>query len=1191
MTVSSAVSITYYDPFGVYPHIIKDIQSRLPLRNLHWHDPPRPLRSIALLSVNLHEESLNDDAALQHQIPGLLDTPYMKLILVKCEDNDTYRASVRKIIREWFSTKVASKRDSTEWLIIYYAPNGSNSSNSTLRFKAGVFDKIRADFNTSSKEDRCMLVKSSHTTVGSSGPQLNETAEVWSEIMAKIKDGVLDAFGKRVKMYEAEAKKMEAKKSIPGWNFATFFVMKEGLALSFENVSLLEDALIQYDQLDATFMQLMRDNTVTYFQNVGFSPDTTSSLLTQDKDASIRHEILENNISLFDFRCYLFSRQASLLLMLMSSASSPSMAAARIANFLLRTRNFTLETSRMLIYYGKNPYLVANWVYGVVQEVLDATEVQPQVIQGVRTREFAEGRAEVLLLARSAIERLASRKGWHIGKVGFQDVDLITETVTPEEDEELARYLNPKLKEILLDETSFMTTYMDITDAVRSYYESADRTRSVDKLRAQMAIIKYQEQKYEEAVKLLASLPQLYSSQGWELISTNLFLIYAHCLYKLNRKEEYVKIYLQILTNSGNSSIQQLSEICEKIKAVCRDMEFETTFSLSSLFTTSVSPQIFVSTSRDDSFYITMEIYNRFDVEWTIHTVSVRLIEPAGMKHTVLFRSTDEVILPPGRSTITLRSAHDIPGIYEIDNIEFRMGSLLLVKDYFGDRRLENQRMRLYQQPGNLDVSLSTPSRMRLDDPKKVLIAIHTGWNDIESGKVIARSASSGLRLLVSETEASLKQDTGTTKFEVMYTAEATPVLEFDAVNPESTAYLTVPYVIETETKELYIRVNIEFKTKSQEFYSLSVTRHVSIGLPLAVNVQDIFKASSLFSKFSVSCIGPSTPLRIVSGMLTGNEQFVVHGGRGTAESYVAFPKQPVTYAYRITQVRNKHLQKRGRSEPLSLVIRYRTLEDEMRRTLKRIIADNLTSVGMEKYLLLLEHHAQALLRCDLTSYGFLNKLVLGKYESSQWGAILEQISLLDREIVNDVLADIYNDVPADQEEILGTFTKELVIPVEIPTVQVLFTVELQYAMDSRQPVESTGSPSPSSCTFSNKVFYIGQAIPVILRLQCSTSWARNEDDLFENGDIEFAYEVMAVSDTWIVSGKRKGHFIISDKAITLPLMILPIRHGNLLLPTIEVRPSQRQHEQITAEIEYKNNAESVLVLPEVSNVVLAVGE
>ncbi|KAK9240982.1 trafficking protein particle complex subunit 10 [Lipomyces kononenkoae] len=1190
MTVTSAVSITYYDPFGVYPHIIKDIQSRLPLRNLHWHDPPRPLRSIASLSINLYEESLNDDVTLQHQIPGLLDTPYMKIMLVKCEDNDTYRASVRKIIREWFSTKVASKRDSTEWLIIYYAPNLSNSSNPALRFKSGVFDKIRSDFNTSSKEDRCMLVKPGRTTVDTAGPQVNENVEAWNEIMVKIKAGVLDAFGKRIRMYEGEAKKLEAKKGIPGWNFATFFVMKEGLALSFENVGLLEDALMQYDELDATFMQLMRDNTVTYFQNVGFSPDSTSSLLSRDKDVSIRHAILENNISLFDFRCYLFSRQALLLLTLMSSAPSPSMAAMRMANFLIRSRNFTLETSRMLVYYGKNPYLVANWVYGVVQEILDATEVETQAIQGGRTRDVAEGRAEVLLLSRSAIERLASRKGWRIGNVDFEDINLNTDTVITTEDDELARFLNPTLKEILSDETSFMTAYMEITDAVMSYYESADRTRSVDKLRAQQAIVKYQEQKYEEAARLLASLPQLYSSQGWELISTNLFLIYAHCLYKLDRKEEYVKLYLQILTTRKYSSIQQQSEICEKIKGASRDMENDMTFSLSSLFSTSVSKQIDVSTTKDDSFYITMEIYNPFDVEWTITTASVRLIEPGGMKHTVLFRSTDEVILPSGRKTVTLQSAHDIPGIYEIDNIEFRMGSLLLVKDYFGDAPLENQRMRLYQQPGNLDVSLSTPSRMRLDDAKKVLIKIHTGWNDIEFGKVIARSASSGLRLLILETEASLKHDDSTRSFGLQHTAEATPLLEFGPVNPESTLSLAIPYIAETETKESYIRVQVEFKTKSQKFYSLSVTRHVSIGLPLAVNVQDIFKASSLFSKFSVSCIGPSTPLRIVSGTLIGNEQFAVSGGQNTARPCVAFPKQPVTYVYSVTQNPKKILERQNRL-PLSLLIRYRKLEDEMRGTLTRTIADKLKSVGMEKYLLLVEHHAQALLRCDFTSYGFLNKLVLGKYETGQWGAVLMQIGPTDREIVSGALAEIYDDIPADSEEILATDTKELVILVEIPTVQLLFTVELQYSTDSGQAAKSIESPSRSSCIFSDKVFYIGQAIPVILRLQCSTAWSGNGHDLLEKGDIEFGYEVMAPSDTWIVSGKRKGHFTVSDKPITFPLVIIPIRHGNLLLPTIEVRPSQRQHEQITAEVEYKNNAESVLVLPEVSNVVLAVGE
>ncbi|KAK7207419.1 trafficking protein particle complex subunit 10 [Myxozyma melibiosi] len=1211
---SRSVSIAYYDPFGVAPHVIRDIQSRLPLRNLHWNHPPRPLRTIATLSVNLYEDTLADGPqAPQHQIPGLLDTPYMRIILVKCEDNDTYRASVRKIIREWFTSKVASQRDSTEWMLFFFDPHsatGTSSAASSLRFKSSVFNKIKADFNTSSKEDRCVLVKM--------GLDPADDQKMWTDAMISIRDGILDAFGKRVQMYEDEVKKMEAKKTIPGWNFATFFVMKEGLALAFEHVSLLEDALIQYDELDATFMQLLQDNTITFFQTVGFNPDSTPKLLTRDSDSKVRHSILENNISLFDFRCYLFSRQASLLLLLMSTSTSPTMTALRISQFLLRTRNFALETSKMLVSNGKNPFLVANWVYGIIQEVMDATEVQPRVIQGGRTRDVAEGRAELLLLARSSIEQLAARKGWYADDTGnnnFEDVSLVKDeaatTSKEEEDELLDKYLNPKLREIINNQESFMTSYMDLTDSARAFYESADRTRSVDKLRAQMAVIKYHRKEYEAAVTLIASLPQLYLHQGWELISTNLYVIYADCLFNLGRKEEYLKVALQIIASKKIVSKDLVSELCLRVIEICADERKADaeplSFPLGSLFTTSLGRKITVSEVEEDKFSVKLQVENPFDVDWPMDSISVRLAEPAGMKYTVLFESNSKVLLKAGStSELQLWTTHSVPGVYEIDNIEFKLGALVLVKDYHGSEAgvLPNQRMRMYQQPGSMNVKLSTARSIRLDAPKRVTVEVHTGWNEVVRAKVTARSASSGTRIVVGDAKGAVaaegaadeEEEDARKPLEVKGVAGAPSTVEVGAVGRESVVYLTMPYVAEVDVKELYLRVIVEFSTSSGESYSVAVVRHVSISLSLAVNVQDIFKSTALFSKFSISCVGLVVPLRVLSGELVECADYTVKGGRGTiGRDYVAFPKQPVTFSYRIERSASYMAPQRKKvpPEPLLLKIKYRRLEDEMRHTIselvRRKIAEGEYERRLSKYQMLVELHILALMKVDLAAYGFLDRIVMGPYVRAQWESLLSIVEEADRASLEQILEQIYTNLAREPEEVLGTLTKELVIPVEVPTVQVLFTLELLYtpvALDPYAPAE----PSPMQFVFSDKVFYVGHPIPITVRLSSSRGWApRNIPDIFSTSAIEFSYDVTASADNWLISGKKKGHFTVSDAVFEVELLILPLKHGNLLLPTIEVRPSSKAHESISAEVEYKNSAESVLVLPEVSNVNLAV--
>lgn len=126
--------------------------------------------------------------------------------------------------------------------------------------KGSVYDKIRADFN-SSKRDRCAGVQS---LIDHRCAQLRscdtetEELEMWQDILGKIKEGVLLSFDARVLQYEEDIRRMDAQRTLPGWNYCTFFILKEGLAHSFEHMLLLEDALIQYDELEASFFQILR---------------------------------------------------------------------------------------------------------------------------------------------------------------------------------------------------------------------------------------------------------------------------------------------------------------------------------------------------------------------------------------------------------------------------------------------------------------------------------------------------------------------------------------------------------------------------------------------------------------------------------------------------------------------------------------------------------------------------------------------------------------------------------------------------------------------------------------------------------------------------------------------------------------------------------------------------------------------
>jgi trafficking protein particle complex subunit 10 len=449
--------VEYFDPSGVFPLVSAGLLSRLPLRNLHWKSPSRPLRSISSLHVDLvpygqlqqlpqsppgvsgakSEESIRGigDALARpqstrpsagergtttgpvkerrHQIPGLRRTPYLKIFLLRCDDADAYKATARKQLREWIkehatppsqsTTSVSGQEnhDAFEWLIVHVVlPNtaaatqphtSSSSGNGTGsgaekapgtsrwpgRGTSSILDKIRSDFNGSSKsaKDRVAQIRvqkgpelSVLTLSADEAPRDQESP--WSDLISKFKSLILTSFDLRVSQYEEDIREKDAQRSLPGWNFCTFFVLKEGLARGFESVGLVEDALVGYDELAVGLDAIIRDQTsgegqtgtfLAYTEDLwqravaarslsGRSTAVLSSeesktdqggtdLLEDETSASLplsainkpyRDLILSNNISVFDFRCYIFARQLCLLLRLGNALSSRSGLMAKL---------------------------------------------------------------------------------------------------------------------------------------------------------------------------------------------------------------------------------------------------------------------------------------------------------------------------------------------------------------------------------------------------------------------------------------------------------------------------------------------------------------------------------------------------------------------------------------------------------------------------------------------------------------------------------------------------------------------------------------------------------------------------------------------------------------------------------------------------------------------------------------------
>jgi hypothetical protein len=90
---------------------------------------------------------------------------------------------------------------------------------------------------------------------------------------------------------------------------------------------------------------------------------------------------------------------------------------------------------------------------------------------------------------------------------------------------------------------------------------------------------------------------------------------------------------------------------------------------------------------------------------------------------------------------------------------------------------------------------------------------------------------------------------------------------------------------------------------------------------------------------------------------------------------------------------------------------------------------------------------------------------------------------------------------------------------------------------------------------------------------------------------VEFSYEVIASAETWLVGGRRRGNFTVDVAGQqTFPVLLIPQRAGHLLLPSVEIKchavdgDNSRMvapKDQIAFEVDYRSQAKSVLVIPD----------
>jgi hypothetical protein len=533
---------------------------------------------------------------------------------------------------------------------------------------------------------------------------------------------------------------------------------------------------------------------------------------------------------------------------------------------------------------------------------------------------------------------------------------------------------------------------------------------------------------------------------------------------------------------------------------------------------------------------------------------------------------------------------------------------------------LKCPRVLLYQRPDAFDVKLFASRYLHLDRNRFLEIELSSGWNDVSSGELHVRAATAGLRLQTSDVKVVDDQ------LEVSKRSEA-GVIRFGALKPESKVKILVPFNLENDANDISLKLEISYSTDKGTFY-FATNPSISIMLPLGVNVQDVFKHKALFSKFTISS-ATNSPLRLLRSKLEKSDIFEARNGGDLPNPVMIFPRQPASLLYKITRRTTQtapsstsSVRKRERSS-LSLIVHYVCLEEEIENAVTSALSEALSETPLLQYSRLIIPTFISQLNSRLSPYALERVALTGELSISilsgiNWseffsglgrrGGLEEDISSLitrwiqmwceQRSCIQLTPLDTSNDVIAE--------SRSIIIPVDVPSVTAVHTADIKILH------------KPS--TTDEMVAVVNEPIPATLEIKSTRIWDSSSPskqrssqapaDISEaTSEIDFVYDVSAPTDTWLIGGKRKGHFRIpssKDEApankFSFPIVLIPITEGYLPYPHLDIKPTPiskptttearagnngptsgndaaSRADVITCETDYKNIGETIRVI------------
>ncbi|KAI9594846.1 hypothetical protein BDF19DRAFT_414245 [Syncephalis fuscata] len=968
------VTVTYADPTKVWSRVENEFKKLFPLRNLSWLSLREQQRVIDSLGVQLEPfEQVTPPVAIP---VSLSSRPFLNILFVQGEDLEVYRQTLRQRIKDWLD--IIATRKPQEWLIVHVTEQEARTNTSKyLMMKTTVYDKIRTDFNT--RRDRCIQIRITET----------HSDATWQELANKMKEGIMGSFRQHVIYNEDDVRRLDAQRQMPGWNYCTFFLMKENMAQTYEMLGLYDEALMQYDELEASYFLIERENALAWFSSFGGrDPGDDSADIFDSTRKPYRTLIQDNAISLFDLQIYMFARQSELLRQLNRAQEICNRAGEFINSMLRIIRQFRESLPDNFEEY---------WVFSsCTRAVFKYYELVGE--QGVDV----SARKSIISLYYLARKQVIGSIGYPLWITTKQTALLIEmDQLTSGEPKTIAHMLdtitNAELAEIFRSAEDFDHRYLALTENIADGYEQLKQLQMAWSLQSDIASL------------------NLYRGRAFKPLQYSMICLY-HLTTNMIQLFTYAQLCLKLLQKQDTLDAEDLKVFTDDFIQYARKLNDDTQplapmFKLTLLDKTDDVQILGIEISLDSSLTLDFS-YDKVVLDLT------------GEEEKSLQLVTGEGVLTPGLNRLTVYCDHAETGDYTVKKLAMTIGNLVFSENFEDSSKRKTYRISAPE--SSLFATLSLALSENAEATPRFRVQMHTRKHAIVKGQV---------SLLITTEGANFPE---VDSIDIKKIIDETGSEEHVEMTPELNNSLEM-------VCPLPVKLVVAYTTQQDQIFSFSVLESLDFSMPIAMRPMIYPLEKHTLVKVDIICDG-IVPVRLLSceSTLSENIRLLDEPPISACES-VLFAQSRTALTYRLEQDYSKE------EATMSLQVRFRLLSDEAAIHVNALLERTLEETGLSQYKWLVIEHTKSLLEnsvVDLNAIGLIDAISTEHLNASSYASLFVHESEALQRRLNHTLTEFFQthqQIPIDRAILDAAEGMErlLFCTITLPTRQLITTAEL----------------------------------------------------------------------------------------------------------------------------------------------------